>query len=76
MKIIKIALFPINELGETMPLSDGSEAVKLKDGRIYWTGVMNHWTLIHELKSRDILTDDNFYDFGWVDKDGVFTPKS
>ena len=76
MKIFRLSYNygALGEISEEMPEFDNTEAIKLKDGRIFYMSGMNHWPLMHRLKGMEIGREQ-YAAIGWVDSDGVFKSK-
>ncbi len=65
--------FHIEEAHKTLPEANGIEAIKLKDGRIFYNENLNHEGLINRLKCQYIAIPD-FESLGFINKDGTYKP--
>jgi hypothetical protein len=74
MKIYRIASRKVEEYPNDIP-EVPSEAIRLKDGRIFFTQNINHWFIYNYLKKRNIGFDQ-FDAIGWLSPDGVFLSKA
>ena len=77
MKIFKLASpdYYLHEFPDESPEFDEyTEAIRLKDGRIFFNRSINHWHIIKLLKERNIHTNQ-FDAIGWIGNDGVWTTK-
>ena len=73
MKIYKIAQY-VQEFPNEIPKVE-SEAIRLKDGRIFFTQRINHWIIFNYLQGRNIGVDQ-IDAIGWLDADGSFLSKA
>ena len=73
VKIYRIAS-RVEEFPKNIPQVE-SEAIRLKDGRIFFTQNINHWVIYHYLKTKNIGLD-KFDAIGWLSPDGTFSSKA
>ena len=73
MRIYKLAAYVQEFTGGNPPEFDGTEAIRLKDGRTFYCASINHYPIIQYLKRKGI-NYTQFDTIGWLDPDGVLTP--
>lgn len=77
MKIYRLAFQNVQEFNpelENFPEENFAEAIRLKNGRIFFCISLNHWPVILHLKKLGIL-QDQFDAVGFFNLDGTWLTK-